>query len=461
MTARKIGLLLLILGAGAVLETAWAVRSNVDIGPQGCRVLGGRFYGPSYSFEETARADAPAGARVEVKNAFGRVQVTSGEPGEVKVTLRKVVYRPTEEQAREYAERISARTETAGGVVRVSTNRDEVGRDDRVGFETHLTLVVPPGTPVVVANEHGEVDVEDAASADVTASFDDVRVRRVKGAVGVNSRHGDVSVSDVEGGLTLTARHGDVDIRNVAAKAMVDTQHGSVKAAGVGGLALDHAHGDVELDDVRGDLRVKAEHAGVVARNVQGKADVESSFNDVEVSSVEGEARVKVEHGAVKIREVKGAVVAQTTHNDVELEDVRGPAEVSVSHGGVRAKAVEKGVKIKASGSDVELDDVRGPVDVDLERGSVHVALQGPLADPVDVRARNGGIRLEVPAGSRFELQAEARRGDVEVDVAGLSLTRSDRTAHGSVGTGGALVKLTADGDVTVEERTATASREQ
>ena len=102
MTARKIGLLLLILGAGAAFETAWAVRNHVDIGPQGCRVLGGRFYGPSFSFEDTVRADAPAGARVEVTNAFGRVQVTTGEPGEVKLTLRKVVYRPTEEQAREY-----------------------------------------------------------------------------------------------------------------------------------------------------------------------------------------------------------------------------------------------------------------------------------------------------------------------------------------------------------------------
>src|SRR5262249_15270673 len=146
MSARKIGLLLLILGAGAALETAWSVKSHVDLGPQGCHVLGGRFYGPSYSFEETASTHVPAGARVEVTNAFGRVQVTAGEPGEVKLTLRKVVYRPTEEQAREFAGRLAARVEAAGSVVRVTTNRDDVGRDDRVGFETHLSLAVPPGT---------------------------------------------------------------------------------------------------------------------------------------------------------------------------------------------------------------------------------------------------------------------------------------------------------------------------
>ena len=54
MSARKIGLLLLLLGFGATVETAWQVRGDVGIGPEGCRVIGGRFYGPSWSFEQTA-----------------------------------------------------------------------------------------------------------------------------------------------------------------------------------------------------------------------------------------------------------------------------------------------------------------------------------------------------------------------------------------------------------------------
>src|SRR5262245_44709749 len=358
MNARKIALLLLILGVGAMLETAWTVKGHVDIGPEGCRVLGGRFYGPSYGFEETAEAEAPAGARLEVENAFGRVQVVAGDAGTVKLTLRKVVYRPTESDAREFADRVKARVETAGGVVRVGTNRDVVGRDDRVGFETHLSLVVPPGTPVTVTNEHGAVDVQDAASADVTSSFDDLRVERVKGAVTVKSRHGNVSVSDVEGGLTLSGRHGDVEVRNVGGRTTIEAQHGSLTATAVGGLEVDHAHGDVSVDDVRGDLRVANSHGGVVARGVRGKASVETAFNDVELADVDADARVKVEHGGARIREVRGALVAEATHDDVELTDVQGPVEVTVAHGGVRAKGVEKGVKAKAAGNDVELDDV-------------------------------------------------------------------------------------------------------
>src|SRR5207247_5095943 len=144
MSARKIGLLFLILGLGAGLETAWSVRNHVDLGPEGCRVLGGRFYGPSWAFEDELRQAVPAGARVEVQNAFGSVRVTTGAPGEVKVGLRKLVFLPTRERAREFAGRVSARASVDREVVRVSTNRDEVGREDRVGLETHLDPRVPP-----------------------------------------------------------------------------------------------------------------------------------------------------------------------------------------------------------------------------------------------------------------------------------------------------------------------------
>jgi hypothetical protein len=39
MKAAKIGLLVLILGFGGVIETAFAVRNKIGIGPAGCRVI--------------------------------------------------------------------------------------------------------------------------------------------------------------------------------------------------------------------------------------------------------------------------------------------------------------------------------------------------------------------------------------------------------------------------------------
>jgi len=461
VSARKIGLLILILGLGAVLETAWTVRGAIDMGPEGCRVLGGRFYGPSFSFEESGRQEVAAGVRVEVENAFGRVHVTAGGPGEVKVLLRKVVFLPTENEARDFASRVALRFETKGDALRVTTNRGEVSRNDRVGLETHLEVTVPPDTAVQVDNEHGRVEVFEAASAHVMNSHDEVQVERVKGAVTVTSKHGDVTVAEVGGDLRVEARHGDVNVKDVKGRAVVDSKHGGVTVTGVGGLELDVAFGDAHIEDVRADLRVKGEHSGVEATGIAGKATIETSFDGVTLARVGGDAHLKVEHGEVKVRETKGAVTVEASFDGVELEDVVGPAEVTVSHGGLRAARVEKGVRVKASGDDVELLAVKGALDVEAERGGVRIAPQGPLTDEVFVKTTHGGIHLEVPPGSRFELLAEVRHGAIEVDVPGLAITRTDdRHVKGSMGGGGSVVKLQAEGDVTVEGRAATAAGE-
>jgi len=461
VSARKIALLILILGLGATLETVWSVRNQVDIGPEGCRVLGGRFYGPSWTFEDESRAEVPEGTRVEVTNAFGGVTVAAGEPGRVKVGLRKVVYLPTEERARDFSRRVVLRAERQGDRMEVGTNRDALSREERVGLETHLELEVPPGTPVVVRNDHGRVEVADVSRADLTASYEGVQVTRVTGPVEVRVRHGGASVSEVGGDLVLDARYGDVAVEGVTGTARLEARHGRVEVRRAGAVEIDHSHGDVRVEDVTGDVRVRGAHAGVHVRNVGGDADVETSYDGVDLADVAGEARLKTAHGEVKATGVRGALSVEASYNRVELQDVGGPIDVVVVHGGVQARDVRKGGRIKASGDDVSLDGFAGPLEVETERASVDLAPLGPITERVSVKAARGGIRLVVPAGSRFDLVAETRRGELRADLPGLTVTRSDRRhVSGTLAGGGSPVSLSADGDVELETLAATARGE-
>jgi hypothetical protein len=462
VSARKIALLFLILGVGGALETAWSVRNHVDLGPEGCRVLGGRFYGPSWSFANDTSAALPPGTRVEVTNAFGAVRVVQGAPGEVKTALRKVVFMPTEEQARAFASRVSLRAELQGEVLRVSTNRDEVGRNDRVGLETHLDLEVPPGTAVVVRNEHGRVLVQDVAEANVTGSYDDVELTRVAGGARVQSRHGAVTVSAVEGDLSVNARHGDLEVTDVKGRVNLEHQHGQVTVTRVGALKLEHEHGDVHLSGIAGDLEVKAEHAGIEARDVKGDLKVETTYDDLHVANVGGSARLKSQHGEIKASAVAGALTAETSHQHVEIEDVGGPVSVTVDHGGARASGFSKGGRFEVTGDDLNLDGYEGALEVVAERASVHLQPRGPITERISVRTTQGGIRLEVPAGSRFDLDAETRRGEMRAELPELAVERSDaRHLNGKLAGGGSPVSLTADGDVELWPRTANARDER
>ena len=144
MKASKFGLLVLILGFGGTVETAYQVRNRFGVGPWDWQVLtGNKFTGPSWSFEDTETQVVPAGAAVEIDNAFGAVRTSLGPAGEVKVVLRKVVFRRTEGEADTFARQIHLARALAGGTLRIGTNRREVEaaqEGNRVGFETHIEI---------------------------------------------------------------------------------------------------------------------------------------------------------------------------------------------------------------------------------------------------------------------------------------------------------------------------------
>jgi hypothetical protein len=445
-----------------VIETAWNVRQHVGVGPSGCRVLGGRFYGTSYRFEEQRVRPVAAGTRIEVDNAFGSVHLRAGAPGKVTVSLAKVVFLPTEERAREFAERVKLVERESGGALRLATNRDEIQRGVDVGLETHLSIEVPPDTAVAVTNQHGEVSVEDVARAEVESSFDHLRVERVAGDATLKSRHGDVTVAAVGGALKLHSRHGRVEIRDVAGRVELDSEHGDVEAQDTGGLEAKVARGHFAATRVRGDLEVRGEHSELKAAEVTGSARLSTSFSSVEVHVVGGDAQLQAEHGQVEAQDVKGALTVKASFDTVKLERIGGPVEIEVEHGGLVARTLGRGVKAKVSGDSVEIADFEGPAEVRVERGSVELAPGRAVVDPYLVISSHGGIRLDVPAESRFELDAEVERGEIDIELPGIEAReKTARAFKGTLGGGGSRVRLRAEGgDVSVFGRSAVVSRE-
>jgi putative adhesin len=455
MRATKIGLLLLILAFGSTVETAWRVRNHLGPGGWGWFMNGGRFSGPSFSFTAEERvAVAPTTTEVELENAFGSATVTQGAPGEVRISLRKVVFLSTEDKARAYADRILVQSRPEGAALRLSTNRLELeqatGNDGAVGFETHFEISVPPGTAVHITNEHGPVRVADVARATISASHDSVTVERVGGPVEIDARHGDVRASSIKGDVKITSAHGDVTVADVTGRASLDVQHGEVTAARVGGLVVNGAHGDITAETVQGDLEIHSQHAAVRGTGITGRASVETSFQGITLEKVGGDAAVHTEHGDVNLTDITGAVEAKASFNDVSLTRIGGLATVTVSHGAVRAAGLEKGAHVRATGDEVVLEGFHGPIDVEAERGAVRLVPAGAIEAPVKVTATHGGIELEVPAGSRFDLDASAAPGEITSDVSGITMTQTGMgKLTGVVGGGGNAVVLVAQhGDV-------------
>lgn len=457
MRAAKVGLLFVILLSGASIETAWQVREHVGIGPMGCQVLGGKLYGPSFVFESNEERAVQTGGAVAVENAFGDVTVRAGEPGTVRVSLRKVVYRPKQDDARAFADRVRIVVREESGRLVLTTNRDELDRDRpdgrQVGFETHFDVTVPADTPLTVRNEHGAVDASGVASAELSGSFEEVRAERIAGDLKIDARHAGATVQQVGGALTLTGKHGDVRVEDVKGAVSVQTEHANVALARVGPATVATSHGDVTADGVAGDLEARAENGGVEADGVAGRVTATSSNDDVVVRHVDGEARLRASHGGVEAEDVLGPLFAEASFEGVRLLRIGRDADVTVEHGGVEAREMAGAVRVKSSGDDVTVDGFSSAVDVESERGSVELTPAGAIAHQVTVRSQHGGITLRVPSGSDLTLEADAQPGEIEVDVPGFAAERStESSAAGRVGKGGVAVKLTArNGDVRVQ----------
>jgi hypothetical protein len=458
--ASKLGLLVLILLSGGLIEAAWRGRSHLSVGPAGCRILTGRFQGPSFSFEAGERRDAlPSPLSVRVENAFGSVSVSEGEADAAVLKVRKVVFLRDEGQARALAAELRASLVLEGSTLRVATNRREV--EDRhageeVGFETHLSLSVPPGTEVVVQSEHGQVDVVGARAAEVSASFEPVRVERVAGSVSVKSRHGDVTLRGVQGALDVQARHASVSLSDAAGEARLVVEHGDVTVKSAAALDLDLRHGDLIAEGLSGRLAVRGQNAGVVARRVTGDVDVSTSKRDVRLEGIGAGVRARTEHGDVNAEDIEGPLSVEARYASVRAARVNGLVEAKVDHGGFRGDSLRGGVLVKSSGDEVVIEGYRGPVEVEARRGGVRLRPEAALVDSVIVIASYGGIRLALPAGSRGELEASAERGEVHVDLPDLVTSESSPSrVKGRIGLGGPSVRLQAKhGDVSVEAAT-------
>ncbi len=467
MSARKIGMLILLLAVGGAIETAWQIRSNWQLGPHGCRAMGGRFYGPSYSFEQADERPLGAEPQLAVKNAFGTVHVAPGAAGVVKVRLRKVVFEATEPEARAFAERIALRLTVDGSSARVETNRAELGHSDDVGFETHLELEVPPDTMVTVRNEHGRVELAGVRSADVVSSFEGVSVEKLTGALKLDSRHGEVHVNDVGGPLELLSRHGEVEVADVHGPATIDSQHGAVTVRRSGRLEIRQQHGEVTAESVDGDLVVRAGHSQVRARDVRASVDVETSFAAIELARVGGDARARADHGHVSAEDVAGGATIETSYDAIQLDRVGGAVELTVHHGGIEGSGLARGVRVRASGGDVTLDGFAGPADVELERGNARLAPRAVITAPLTVSVKHGEAELALPQGSRVDVSAESRRGEIHTEEQQLSVVGGGekpgpgQQLSGRVGGGGVAVTLRADGDVRISTRPATAIAER
>ena len=351
------------------------------------------FAGREYAAEETRTIEAPLPAAIEITNSHGWVEVRGGDQADIQLTFKKVVWRKTEEEAKDVAGRIKYSLTAAGDKLTLATNRDEFRKKN---FETGFILTVPRTMTVRITNSYGVVRVEGVKEA------------------AVDNRHGELYVSEIQGPCTLETSYEDLEAQKIQGDCRITNSHGDVRANAVtGDLWVETSYARVRVEDAGGEADIRGSHIGVDARRIQGAVQVETSYEKVSLADV-GPATVRAHHTAVVAENVRGDLDVSTTYEPVQASHVQGDFLVSANNSDVSATGVGGDrITIVTSYENVLLDDFSAEVTVVLRNGNI-VLKPRDLKHGMDIRDEYGTIHLAWPAGETPRLEARSKGGEVE-----------------------------------------------
>jgi len=389
MKFREVLLVVVLILAGLVVYQVQTGHWNLDFN-WGDDFAG---LGREYTTEETRTIEAPLPPAIEVVNGHGWVEVRGGDRDTVQLTFKKVVWRRTDEEAKDIAGRLKYTLTAAADKLTLATNRDEFRKKN---FETGFILTVPRTMIVRIANAYGVVRVEGVKEATV------------------HNRHGELYASDVQGPCTLETSYEDLEAQKIQGECRITNSHGDVRAVSIAGdLWVETSYAQVRVEDAGQKADIRGSHIDVDARRVQGAVQVETSYEKVFLSDV-GPAAVTAQHSAVTVENVRGDLDVRTNYEEVRAKGVQGRFLVDAHNASISATGIGGSeISVKTSYENVELADFSGEVTVVLRNGNI-VLKPRDLKYGMDVRNEYGTIHLAWPAGETARLEARSKGGEVE-----------------------------------------------
>ena len=162
---------------------------------------------------------------------------------------------------------------------------------------------------------------------------------------------------------------------------------------------------------------------------IEGPVDVTLTNGPLVIEGIHSAVELELTNGPAHVQRCRGPVDAKVANGPIHIEDVAGPLDVTVNNGPISIEDVSAGIKASA---------INGPV-----------TYRGAVGGNFDMRSTHGGIVLELPGDSRFELDAEAERGDVYCDF-----DVKDQTGAPSGGQVPRIVLRSERGEIVVQQTT-------
>jgi len=337
-------------------------------------------------------------------------------------------------------------------------------------FSSQIEAEVESGRIIEIHNSYGAVDIETGPAGSIVVTVEKrVRASSAESAAEIES---ELVFSIEDGAGRYVVGSNRAELGNSLRQRFRTSLR--IQLPADSSIVIDNSYGPVRMADLRGNQVVANRYGAVTMSRIQGDVQIEDRYGAVTTDTVSGDVRVTNRYGQVTLRDIGGSANVENRYASVELADVDGRVVVSNRYSNVEVRSAGSDVTVTGRNNQVELQDVVGAVDVDTSyrnvrgrnlldsvsvssrHGDVVLQFDQPPTHNITVTGDYSDVRIELPSGSDFSLEAQARSGDFDSDFDGFDRDASGRNLRvvGQEGTEGPEITLnTARGDIRLVRR--------
>ena len=180
-------------------------------------------------------------------------------------------------------------------------------------------------------------------------------------------------------------------------------------------VTLTGDEGDAQVKDVAGEVRINIGNSDHIhVRDARGLVEVSSGRGeDLELENIAGPTTVSGSFsGNMILRGLAKPIRVEDRRLDLRAEAI--PGEVVADRGNFQGKGITGPIRIASESKDIELERFTNALELTLEHGDAKIRNDEKVSYPMMIDVRRGKVLLGIRDNTGFELEGEARKGEIE-----------------------------------------------
>ncbi|HUS74190.1 MAG TPA: DUF4097 family beta strand repeat-containing protein [Sedimentisphaerales bacterium] len=209
-----------------------------------------------YQRTENVSVPLESGSTLVAETSFGSITVIGADVADCNITATIYVKAPTEEEAKEIAEKVKIKLEPADKTLKVKAEKPRVKKKRSIGVS--FEIIVPKQTNVDCASSFGKIRLANLnGNAKAKTSSGSITAENIKGPAKLDTSFGSINCKNISGGdIKLKTSSGKITLTKAAfGDCDVHTSFGSITSGELTGnsLKLKSNSGNINLTEASAD----------------------------------------------------------------------------------------------------------------------------------------------------------------------------------------------------------------